>query len=204
MFVALTSTMGDTTDVATTVIQGIETGPFIAMIILAGAGLATIPYIYLISVLVPVVVGATLANIDPDFREFFGKRASLIIPFLGFALGSGIDLKSIVSAGPSGFLLGLLTVTLTGAACIIADRLSGGTGIAGAAAASTAGNSTATPNAVAMADHSFAAIAPIATLQVAASVIVTAILTPVLTGIVYKHNEKKKKTLEHNKGISST
>jgi 2-keto-3-deoxygluconate permease len=72
-------------------------------------------------------------------------------------------------------------VTVTGIVCIAVDRLLGGTGIAGAAASSTAGNSAAVPQAVALADPSFAAVAPAATVQVTASVIVTAILTPLLT-----------------------
>lgn len=192
MFIALTSSMGDDNDVGSNVVQSIETGPFLTMVILSGTGLAKIPYLAMVSVLVPILVGAILGNLDKGFRDFFGKRASVLIPFLAFALGNGINLKSIVNAGPSGILLGLLTVTLTGAACILADRATGGSGIAGAAASTTAGNAAATPKAIAMADPTYAAISPVATLQVAASVIVTALLTPVLTAMVYKRNNKKK------------
>jgi 2-keto-3-deoxygluconate permease len=70
--------------------------------------------------------------------------------------------------------------------CIVADKLLGGTGIAGAAASSTAGNSAAVPQAVALADKSYMPVAEAATVQVAASVIVTAILTPLLTSWWYK------------------
>ena len=78
-------------------------------------------------------------------------------------------------------VLGLAVVIVTGCVCILADKLFGGTGIAGAAASSTAGNSAAVPQAVAIADPSYAPVAAAATVQVAASVIVTAILTPFLT-----------------------
>jgi 2-keto-3-deoxygluconate permease len=78
-------------------------------------------------------------------------------------------------------LLGLTVLIVTGIMCITADKLLGGSGVAGAAASSTAGNSAAVPQAVALADPSYAAIAPAATVQVAASVIVTAVLTPALT-----------------------
>jgi 2-keto-3-deoxygluconate permease len=74
--------------------------------------------------------------------------------------------------------------------CIVADRLFGGTGIAGAAASSTAGNSAAVPQAVALADPAYAAVAPAATIQVTASVIVTAILTPLLTSWWYRRVTK--------------
>ena len=79
-----------------------------------------------------------------------------------------------------------------------ADRLLGGSGIAGAAASSTAGNSAAVPKAVAMADPRYAAIAPIATIQVTASVIVTAILTPILTSFVYKRVQKQRAAEAHH------
>jgi 2-keto-3-deoxygluconate permease len=43
-----------------------------------------------------------------------------------------------------------------------------------------------------MADPSYAAIAPVATVQVAASVIVTAVLTPILTSFVYKRVQRQR------------
>jgi 2-keto-3-deoxygluconate permease len=89
-------------------------------------------------------------------------------------------------------LLGVFVLVVTGTVCILADLLLGGSGIAGAAASSTAGNSAAVPKAVAMADPSYAAVAPAATVQVAASVIVTAVLTPILTSFVYKRVQRKR------------
>jgi len=97
-----------------------------------------------------------------------------------------------LAAGPSGFLLGLTVLAVTGLVCITVDRLLGGTGIAGAAASSTAGNSAAVPQAVALADPSYALIAPAATIQVAASVIVTAIGTPLITSWWYRRVQKQR------------
>jgi len=57
---------------------------------------------------------------------------------------------------------------------------------------STAGNSAAVPRAIALADPSYAAIAPIATVQVAASVIVTAVLTPILTAWMFRKVQKER------------
>jgi hypothetical protein len=71
---------------------------------------------------------------------------------------------------------------------ILADKVTGGNGVAGAANASTAGNAVATPAAVAMADPSLSATAAIATPQVAAAVITTALLVPVLTAYIAKRN----------------
>jgi 2-keto-3-deoxygluconate permease len=186
MFLALMSVMGSKDDAGTYVVQSIETGPFLTMIIFVGAGLAVIPWLTMVSVIAPIVVGAILGNLDEDLKTFFGSHEPIIIPFMAFTLGQTINLRSVVTAGIPGVVLGLTVVAVTGLVCIVADRLLGGSGIAGAAASSTAGNSAAVPQAVALADPSYAAIAPAATVQVAASVIVTAILTPFLTSWWFK------------------
>lgn len=186
MFLALTSVMGSKDDSGTYVVQSIETGPFLTMLIFVGTGLAVIPYLTMVSVIAPIVAGAILGNLDDDIKDFFGSHEAIIVPFMAFTLGQTINLKSVVTAGLPGVVLGLTVVTVTGFVCIVTDRLLGGTGIAGAAASSTAGNSAAVPQAVALADTSFAPIAAAATVQVAASVIVTAVLTPLLTAWWYK------------------
>ena len=192
MFMALTSVMGDKEDSGTYVPQSIETGPFLTMLILVGAGLATIPWLTMVSVIAPIFAGAVLGNLDEDLRDFFGSHEPIIVPFMAFTLGQTINLSAVVTAGLPGVALGVMVIVITGTVCILADRLLGGSGIAGAAASSTAGNSAAVPKAVAMADPSFAAIAPIATIQVAASVIVTAVLTPILTSYVYKRVQRQR------------
>ena len=191
MFMALTSTFGDKEDAGTYVPQSIETGPFLTMLILIGAGLAHIPWLTMVSVIAPIAAGAILANLDEELREFFGSREAIIVPFMAFALGQTINLNAVAKAGLQGIVLGLTVLVATGTACILIDRLLGGSGVAGAAASSTAGNAAGTPQAVAIADPSYALIAPVATIQVAASVIITALLTPLLTAIVFKRNQSK-------------
>jgi 2-keto-3-deoxygluconate permease len=191
MFLALTSTFGSKEDAGTYVVQSIETGPFVTMLVLVGAGLAVIPWMTMVSVVAPIAAGVILGNLDEDLRDFFGKHEPIIVPFMAFTLGEGINLKVVTTAGIPGILLGVAVVVITGLVCFTADRLLGGSGVAGAAASSTAGNAAGTPQAVAIADPSYAAIAPIATIQVAASVIVTAILTPILTAFVHRWVQRK-------------
>ena len=193
MFLALTSVMGSKDDAGTYVVQSIETGPFLTMLIFVGAGLAVIPWLTLVSVIAPIAAGAILGNLDDDIRTFVGTHDPIIVPFMAFMLGQTINLGSVVTAGLPGIVLGLAVVAVTGIVCIATDRLLGGSGVAGAAASSTAGNSAAVPQAVALADPSYAAIAPAATVQVAASIIVTAILTPLLTSWWYRRVEASKR-----------
>jgi 2-keto-3-deoxygluconate permease len=179
MFMALTSIMGDKEDSGTYVPQSIETGPFITMLFLVGAGLANIPWLVMVSVIAPIAAGAILGNLDPDLREFFGKHEPIVVPFMAFTLGQTINLSAVVAGGLSGIGLGVMVFVITGAVCITADKLLGGSGIAGAAASSTAGNSAVVPAAIAM-------------VQVTASVIVTAVLTPILTSWMYKRVQARR------------
>jgi 2-keto-3-deoxygluconate permease len=78
-------------------------------------------------------------------------------------------------------VLGLVVLTVTGPVLILMDRLTGGDGVAGIAAASSAGNSAAVPALVAAANPAYAAAAKPATVLVVASIIVTGILTPLVT-----------------------
>jgi 2-keto-3-deoxygluconate permease len=192
MFLALTSVMGDKEDAGTYVVQSIETGPFLTMLIFVGAGLAIIPWLTMVSVIAPIAVGALLGNLDEELKTFFGSHEPIIVPFMAFTLGQTINLNAVVTAGAPGLVLGLTVVIVTGFVCIVADTLLGGSGIAGAAASSTAGNSAAVPQAVALADPSYAGVAPAATVQVAASVIVTAVLTPFLTSWWYRRVKRRR------------
>ena len=196
MFLALMGVMGDKDDAGTYVVQSIETGPFLTMLIFVGTGLAVIPWLTMLSVIAPILAGSILGNLDRDLKDFFGSHEPIIVPFMAFTLGQTINLKSVATAGIPGVVLGIAVVIVTGCVSILADKLFGGRGIAGAAASSTAGNSAAVPQAVALADPSYAPIAAAATVQVAASVIVTAILTPVLTAWWFRKMSRENKNTQ--------
>jgi len=178
-------------DVAAYSIMSLESGPFFTMLILGVAGLASFPMMAFVYAILPLVVGMILGNLDVEMRKFLAQGQSVMIPMFAFALGFGINLKNVISAGASGLLLGLAVVIVTGIVLVILDRVSGGTGLAGIAAASTAGNAAAVPVAVAAVYAGYKGVAATATVQVAAAVIVTSILVPILTAWFSKRADKK-------------
>ncbi|KHF36550.1 2-keto-3-deoxygluconate permease [Paenibacillus sp. P1XP2] len=125
-------------------------------------------------------------------REFLSKGQDVMIPLFSLAIGASINLANVVKAGASGIILGLGVVVITGGMLFLIDRLTGGDGVAGIAASSTAGNAAAVPMAVAAVYTGYSGIAATATLQVTAAVIVTAILTPLLTTWFAKRAQRRK------------
>ena len=191
LYAALAGEYGDETDVGAIAIISINDGPFLTMVALGTAGLANIPYIALIAVIAPILLGMILGNLDRELRNFLTNGGMVLIPFFAFALGAGLELNSLLKAGLPGILLGILTTFLGGIFNVLSDKFAGGKGIAGAAASSTAGNAVATPHALAIADPSMAALATFATPLVAASTVTTAILTPLLTWWIHRKNIPK-------------
>ena len=147
VYLALMNSYGDTVDQAAMPLLAINDGPMLTMIAMGAGGLADIPLMALVAAIGPILVGMILGNIDKDLSDFLAPAGSILLPFVGFCLGSG-------SRRP---------------------------GYAGWAVATTAGNAVAVPAVIAAADATWAPWADIATSQVAASAILTAILVPIIT-----------------------
>jgi 2-keto-3-deoxygluconate permease len=186
LYAALAGEFGDETDVGAIAILSVNDGPFLTMIALGIAGLASMPLLPLVGVILPLLIGLILGNLDEDLRKFLLNGGMVLIPFFAFSLGAGLNFNTIIEAGLPGILLGVITTFFGGIFNILSDRAVGGTGIAGAAASSTAGNAVATPAALALVDPSIASLVPVATSQIAAAVVTTIILTPILTQFVAK------------------
>ncbi|WP_022794875.1 2-keto-3-deoxygluconate permease [Marinococcus halotolerans] len=198
LYVALVGQYGKGDDRAAYSILALNDGPFLTMVALSifGAigfvdGLFSV--VDFVAVLLPIIIGAVLGNLDEEMRDFLDSGSNMLIPFFAFALGMGINFADILAGGLGGIVLGFMTVFLTGTAGYWVFKLFNWNPIVGASEGSSAGNSVATPAAIASANAAFASVESVATVQVAASVVTTAILLPIYVGFLVKRLEKKGK-----------
>lgn len=181
LYMALMGQFGKKEDVGAYSVMSLESGPFFTMCTLGIAGLAAFPWQTFVGAILPLIVGMILGNLDRDMRDYLSRAVPVMIPFFAFALGCGLNLHDIVKGGMLGIVMGVAVVAISGTILILVDKLTGGNGVAGISAASTAGNAAAVPAAIAAVDTSYAAVAPTATVLVATCVIVTAVLVPIVT-----------------------
>ncbi|MGO1057862.1 2-keto-3-deoxygluconate permease [Planococcus sp. FY231025] len=196
LFVALVGQYGSKEDRAAYSLLALNDGPFLTMVALTIFGAmgfveGLFSPVSFIAVLLPILIGMILGNLDEDMRSFLDAGSSMLIPFFAFALGMGIDFNAIIQGGLGGIVLGLATVFVTGTAGYLVFKALKWNPIVGAAEGSTAGNAVATPAAIAAASASFAGVVDIATVQVAASTVTTAILLPLYIAFLVKRLERK-------------
>ncbi len=195
LYASIMQQYGSKEEAGAFVLMSLESGPLVTMIILGSTGLAVFEPQTFVGAVLPFLVGFMLGNLDHDFRKYFGNATQALIPFFGFALGYSIDLSIIVQTGMLGILLGIFVIIITGIPLILADKyIGGGNGTAGIAASSTAGAAVANPVIVANIKPEFLHVAQSATALVAASVIVTSILVPILTAYWANYMKRKGKT----------
>ncbi|WP_186669151.1 2-keto-3-deoxygluconate permease [Sporosarcina sp. BP05] len=207
MFAALTGQYGNRSDVGATAVLSLNDGPFFTLMALGMMG-ANFPLIAFIAVLLPIMLGMLLGNLDGDIREFLSAGESLVIPFFAFALGAGMNLSVFFNPEVlgAGVALALMTVILSGGAMALAFKIFREKSvIAPWAEASTAGNAVATPAAIAAAATVAAGsglmstadalvyqnLATVATAQISIAAISTSLLVPVAVILADKYQRRK-------------
>ncbi|HBR1893741.1 2-keto-3-deoxygluconate permease [Klebsiella quasipneumoniae subsp. similipneumoniae] len=182
VYLTLMNSYGDEADAGCFPILALSDGPFFTLLALGASGFAAVPFDAIMAAIIPVILGMILGNLDEKMKAMFNPMGTAVIPLIGFALGSSIDLMAVIKAGFPGLILGLTTVFIGGAFILFFDKFIGRRpGYAAVAVSTTSGNAVAVPAMVALIDPSWGPYVSSATVQVAASTVITCILAPVLT-----------------------
>ena len=197
VYLTLMGEYGDEADCGCFPLLALNDGPFFTLVALGASGLANIPFQSLIAAIIPIALGMLLGNLDKGLRNLFAPMGSAIIPLIGFALGTDINLTNVIKGGFPGILLGLITVFVGGGFILLCDKfITRRPGYAAWAVATTAGNAVAVPAAVALIDTAWEPYVATVTVQVAASVVVSCILAPIITSWWAKKHGCPKMPLE--------
>lgn len=192
LFIGLISDYGDEYDVASAAITAIISVPIFTFLTLSMLGIADITPTSILDLCLPLLVGIVLGNIDKNFCEFLAATQMYIMPFLGFAIGAGINIMSIFKGGLPGLVLSILTV---GAAFVIslpADIfINKRPGWAAISTYTAAGNSVIVPALVANLDPSWQAYESLAAAQLGTVVIMTSLLVPLAASLWMKFYKSK-------------
>ena len=195
LYTALAAKYGDNRDVGAIAVLSSTDGPFYEMALMGVVGVADIPIMVLWATIFPIILGMILGNLDDKLRDFFKPGMMIAISLFAFPLGASLSLQTVISAGFAGILLGLFVLFFTGILCyfifkLVVPKSQRRSAAPGAAVGTTAGNALATPAAIAMADPSWQPYVAEATAQVAASILVTAILCPIMVDYIYKWEQR--------------
>jgi len=193
LYSALAAQYGDVTDVGAVSVLSINDGPFLTMVALGVSGIAHIPFMALVATIAPIILGFILGNLDERIREFLAPAVLILIPFFAFPLGAALNFGQLITAGLPGILLGVICTVTTGFAGYYTLKLmKTDHPVVGAAIGTTAGNAVATPAALLLIGATTKAISDTATAQLAAAIIVTAILCPLLVDYLNRRNLNNK------------
>lgn len=199
LYISLSSQFGNATDTGAISILSLNDGPFFTLIALGATGLTNIPIKSLIAVLIPLLIGFVWGNLDKGFRDACKTAQPIVTFFMTISIGAKTDVKTILTAGASGIVLGLISAATAVLFFFIINLLlpKKERNAMGAAIGTTALNSAMTPAAVAEADPSMAQYTSMATAQCATASIITLFLCPFITAAFDKY------MMNHKKGIYS-
>lgn len=200
LYISLSSQFGNATDTGAISILSLNDGPFFTLVALGATGLASIPLNSLIATLVPLLIGFIWGNLDAGFRKACATAQPIVTFFMTISIGAKTDIKTIITAGAAGIILGLISAVMAVVFFFIFNLLlpRKERNAMGAAIGTTALNSAMTPAAVAEADPSMAQYTDMATAQCATASIVTLFLCPFIVAFFDKLMQK------HQAGIYSS
>ncbi|WP_236593378.1 2-keto-3-deoxygluconate permease [Paenarthrobacter ureafaciens] len=189
LWLAFAGQYGDERDTGAYVASAFDDGPFLALLFLGASGLGDIPLLAFAAALIPFIIGLIIGAVDREWTKALDHVPNIVIPFMSFAVGTGINLKTVLTGGTAGIFLGLIVVVFTGGLTYLGYRFilkRGSKSGIGFAAGTTAGNAVAVPAVVAVADPRFEPFVASASAQAATAVLVTALLAPIVASWALK------------------
>ena len=195
MYLALVSDYGDESDKAAFGLTGLLCVPAFPILVISVTRGGTIDWMPIISIVIPIVLGLIIGNLDRDMAKMFSSVLGPLTPFMGWAFGASINLFDAVKAGPQGILVALVFyILMLPIILFIEIKLLKESGIATLGISSIAGLSVSIPSILAFSDPALTPYAAVGTAQIAFGVVITSIVTPIIAQKFAKKRGLAKKT----------
>ncbi|MFC6347632.1 2-keto-3-deoxygluconate permease [Vagococcus carniphilus] len=191
LYIAMSSEYGNASDTGAISIFSIKDGPFITMVAMGMTGLADIPWQQIVAMIIPLLLGAIWGNLDSEFKDLCSKAQPLVIIFMSFAIGANTSIGTILQAGFSGVLLGIISLVIGILYFFLYNLFLKKKTALGVLLGTVAANSALTPGIVAEADPSLQPYVEMATAQAATASIITLLIAPVMLTYFDKFVKKK-------------
>lgn len=202
LYISLSSQFGNSSDTGAISILSLNDGPFFTLVALGATGLASIPFMSMVAVLIPLLIGFIWGNVDAGFRRACQTAQPIVTFFMTISIGSKTDVSTLVKAGASGIILGLVSAATAVIFFIVFNVLlpKKERNAMGAAIGTTALNSAQTPAAVGQADPAMAQYVDMATAQCATASVITLFLCPFIVAAFDKYMQKKERGIYSPEG----
>lgn len=179
LYLALTHAYGNEVDRAGFGLLNILAVPIVPVMILNAASGSDLDWLSIIATLLPFIFGIIFGNVDEHIRELFSNGTEILLPFLGLAFGSLIDLKLAFQSGLSGIVLTLLFLLFTLIPIVVVDKaVLKQKGYAGASTATIAAIALVVPSLLAKSNPLFEPFVDSAIAQIALGVLLTSVAVP--------------------------
>lgn len=194
LYLALVSDYGVETDKAAFGLTGILSVPAFPLFVFSITQSGGVDWAPIISTLIPILLGIIIGNLDKDLAKMFSSTLGVLMIFMGWAFGSGINIIAALKAGPQGILLAIIFYTaMLPLIFLVETKVLKESGISTLAISSMAGLSVSVPTIMALNNPGLTDLAATATAQIALGVIITSIITPIITQRVAKSKGITKK-----------
>ncbi len=194
LYMALVKDLSEKDDALAFGLAGVFCVPAVPLLVYSLSSGTDIVWTPIISVVIPLLAGMIIGNLDHEFRDFCLPAIGIIMPFFGWVLGDSINLFQAAKAGLAGIILSVLFyIILLPILYFTETKLLKANGLSAIALTSVAGVSLAAPSVIAQAYPELEPIVPLVVSQIAMAVVITSVLTPMIANKI----AKKKNLVEH-------
>lgn len=181
VYLAIVSDYGDKDDKVAFGLVGLVCIPAFPMLVYSITNGGSVDWTPIISTIIPIILGMIIGNLDKDMASLFSPGLPLLMPFLGWSVGSGINLIQAVQSGFSGVVITLFYyIVLLPPIYLTETKILKFDGISTLGMSTIAGLSAAMPMMFVSNNPELLEIATQATSQITFGVVLTSIITPSL------------------------